>query len=146
MGAAANISGNFGVAGATTINNTLNVNGLLTQNGVNTRVVDYASGTTLTLNCDTTDLANSFNTAVAGTLTLNPVSGTARDGQKLMLRLRCTNAQTLSWNTTVSGAFAGSVDLTLPTATTGSSKYDYFGFVYSTTAARWHLIAKNFGF
>ena len=146
------LSGNLNFTGvnnyfsSATFSSTVNVNGLLTQNGVSTRVVDYASGTTLTLNCDTTDLANSFNTAVAGTLTLNPVSGTARDGQKLMLRLRCTNAQTLSWNTTVTGAFAGSVDLTLPTATTGSSKYDYFGFVYSTTAARWHLIAKNFGF
>ena len=134
------------VVGDAKISSTLSVGGLLTQNGVDTRVVDYASGSTLTLNCDTTDLANSFNTAVAGTLTLNPVTGTARDGQKLMLRLRCTNVQTLSWNTTVSGAFAGSIDLVLPTSTSGSSKYDYFGFVYSSTAARWHLIAKNFGF
>lgn len=141
-----NTTSAFTLAGAITLSSTLNVGGLLTQNGVNTRVVDYATGSTLTINCDTTDLANTYNTEAVGTLTINPVSGTARDGQKLMLRIRSTNIQILSWNTTVSGAFTGSVDLSLPTATSGSSKYDYFGFVYSTAASRWHLLAKNFGF
>jgi hypothetical protein len=42
--------------------------------------------------------------------------------------------------------FAGSTDVALPTASTGTSKYDYMGFVYNSTAAKWQIIAKNFGF
>jgi len=141
-----NTSGSFTFSNTQTFSANITTNGLLTQNGISVRVVDYASGTTLTMNCDSTDLANSYNTQAAGTLTINPVTGTARDGQKLMLRLRSSNVQTFAWNTSVSGAFAGSTDLSLPTASSGSSKYDYMGFIYSTATSRWHLLAKNFGF
>jgi hypothetical protein len=106
------------------------------------RTTVLADGTSVTVNVDTTDLAVQTNTQTAGTLTVNAPTGTPINGQKFILRLQCTNAQTFSWNS----AFAGSLDLILPTATTGTSKYDYVGFIYNSTAAKWQLLAKVFGF
>lgn len=114
----------------------------LTNKNVQERVVSIADGTSITINADTTDLATQVNTQATGTLTINAPTGTPFNGQKLMLRLQSTNVQTFSWN----AIFAGSTDLVLPTASTGSSKYDYVGFIYNSTASKWQIIAKNFGF
>lgn len=114
----------------------------LTNKNIQERVVSIADGTSITINADTTDLATQANTQAAGTLTINAPTGTPVNGQKLMLRLQSTNVQTFSWNS----VFAGSTDLVLPTASSGSSKYDYVGFIYNSAAAKWQLIAKNFGF
>ena len=109
---------------------------------VTQRVVVIADATSVTINADTTDIATQANTQSAGTLTINAPTGTPVNGQKLVFRLRSTNAQTFSWN----AVFAGSTDLSLPTTSSGSSKYDYVGFMYNSTAAKWQLLAKNFGF
>jgi len=106
------------------------------------RVVVIANGTSVTMNGDTTDMATQTNTQVAGTLTINAVTGTPINGQKLTFRLQSSNVQTFSWN----AVFAGSSDLALPTASSGSSKYDYMGFVYNSTALKWQLLGKTFGF
>lgn len=106
------------------------------------RVVAVADATSITINADTTDIATQANTQAAGTLTINAPTGTLSNGQKLLLRLTSTNVQTFSWN----GVFAGSTDLALPSASSGSGKVDYLGFIYNSTATKWHLIAKNFGF
>lgn len=105
-------------------------------------VTSLADATSITPNADTSDMVYQINTQAAGTLTINAPTGTITNGQKLMIRLVCTNAQTLSWN----AVYAGSTDLTLPTATTGSSKADYIGVIYDTNSSKWHVIAKNFGF
>ena len=110
--------------------------------GILPRVVSIADGTSITLNADTTDIATQINTQTAGTLTINAPTGTAFNGEKIMLRIRSTNVQTFSWN----AIFAGSTDLALPTASSGSSRTDYLGFQYDSTAVKWHMIAKNFGF
>jgi len=109
---------------------------------VSQRVVTIADGTSITLNADTTDIATQANTQATGTLTINAPTGTPVNGQKIILRLTSTNVQTFSWN----AAFAGSTDLALPTASSGSSKVDYMGFIYNSTATKWHLLAKVFGF
>jgi hypothetical protein len=75
-------------------------------------------------------------------LTINAPTGTLSNGQKLILRLTSTNVQTFSWNS----VFLGSTDSALPTASSGSGKEDYMGFIYDSTATKWHMIAKNFGF
>lgn len=106
------------------------------------RVTSIADGTSVTINGDTTDIATQTNTQAVGTLTINSPSGTPFNGQKLIFRLQSTNVQTFSWNS----IFAGSTDVALPTASTGSSKYDYMGFMYNSTATKWQIIAKNFGF
>jgi hypothetical protein len=89
-----------------------------------------------------TDLVLQTNTQAAGTLTINAPVGSPSNGVKLMIRIQSTNVQTFSWN----AIFAGSTDTPLPTASSGSSKYDYLGFIYNSTASKWQLIAKNFGF
>lgn len=114
----------------------------LSNKNIQARVVVIADGTSITINADTTDIATQANTQAAGTLTVNAPTGTPFNGQKLMLRLLSSNVQTFSWNS----AFQGSTDVALPTASTGSSKYDYMGFIYNSTALKWQLVAKNFGF
>lgn len=106
------------------------------------RTTVLAESYTIVVDVATTDLAVQTNTLATGTLSIATSSGSPLNGQKFILRLRCTNPQTLSWG----GVFAGSTDLILPTATTGSSKYDYVGFIYNSTAMQWQLLAKVFGF
>lgn len=106
------------------------------------RAVAIADGTSISINANTTDIATQANTQAAGTLTINAPSGTPINGQRLVLRLRSTNVQTFAWD----AVFTGSTDLALPTASSGSSQYDYMGFLYNSTAAKWQMVAKVFGF
>lgn len=106
------------------------------------RTVEIADGTSITMNADTTDIAYQNNTQAVGTLTINAPTGSPVDGQRLMLRLKSTNVQTFSWN----GAFIGSNEITLPSVSTGGSKYDYMGFIYESTSTKWHLISTVFGY
>jgi len=106
------------------------------------RVVAIANATSITMNADTTDVATQDNSQAVGTLTVNAPSGTPYNGQRLILRLQSTNVQTFSWN----AIFAGSSDLLLPTTSSGGSKDDYMGFMYNSTATKWQLVAKVFGF
>ena len=110
--------------------------------GIAPRVVSITDATSITLSADTTDVATQINTQVAGTLTINAPTGTVSNGEKIMLRIKSTNVQTFSWN----AIFAGSTDAALPTTTSGAGKTDYLGFQYDSTATKWHMIAKNFGF
>jgi hypothetical protein len=114
----------------------------LTNKDIVERVVAIADGTSITINADTTDIATQANTQSAGTLTINSPTGTPVNGQKLILRLSSTSVQTFSWN----AIFAGSTDLALPTASSSGGKYDYVGFIYNSTASKWQLLAKVFGF
>lgn len=114
----------------------------LSNKNIQKRVVVIADATSITINADTTDIATQANTQTAGTLTINAPTGTPFNGQQIVLRLRSTNVQTFSWN----AIFQGSDDVALPTASSGSSKYDYLGFQYNSTAAKWQMLAKNFGF
>lgn len=125
------------INGAATVSGALTVSGLITP-----RVTALADAASVTFNASTTDTATQANTQAVGTLTINAPTGTAVNGQKLIFRLRSTNVQTFSWN----AVFQGSTDLSLPTASSGGDAYDYMGFIYNSTAAKWQLIAKVFGF
>lgn len=123
----------------------LNVTGtsaVSANGGFATRSVTIADGTSVTINANITDLAVQTNTQAAGTLTINAPTGTFSNGQKFIFRLQSTNVQTFSWN----AVFDQSTDLSLPSTSSGSSKYDYLGFIYNSTSSKWQLIAKNFGF
>ena len=125
------------------VGTTLSVTGNVSTGGaILPRVVTITDGTSVTINGNTTDIAVQTNTQVAGTLTINAVTGSLFNGQKIIFRLQSANIQTFSWD----ASFEGSVDLPLPTASTGSNRYDYVGFIYNTTATKWQLLAKNFGF
>jgi hypothetical protein len=106
------------------------------------RVVAVADATSITMDADTTDMATQANTQAAGTLTINAPTGTPTNGQKIMLRLTSTNVQTFSWN----AIFQGSTQLPLPTVSSGSSRVDYLGFIYNSTATKWQIITRIFGF
>ncbi len=106
------------------------------------RVTVITDATSITVNADTTDIATQANTQAAGTLTINAPTGTPTGGQKFIIRIRSTNVQTFSWN----AVFQGSTDIGLPTASSGGGLYDYVGFIYNGTAAKWQMIAKVFGF
>lgn len=108
------------------------------------RVYSVPNATSITVDLNTTDIATQDNTqGVGGTLTINaPTAAGLFDGMKFILRIKSVNSQTFSWN----AVFAGSSDLPLPTATSGSNKYDYLGFMYNTAAGKWQLLAKTFGF
>jgi hypothetical protein len=142
-GTLATVNSNIG-----TFNNvTVNAKGLVTAaSNVSylpaTRLVTIANATSITANADTTDIAVQANTQVAGTLTINAPTGTPVDGQKLVIRLSSTAVQTFSFN----AIFTGSTDQALPTVSSSGGKYDYMGFQYNSTAAKWNFIAKNFGF
>lgn len=129
-----------------TSNTRLNYNGdIYATNfvgGNKPRVVTITDGNTVTINGDITDIASQTNTQSAGTLVINAITGTLFDGQKIIFRLQSSNTQTFSWNS----VFVGSTDISLPSTSTGSNKYDYMGFIYNTSASKWQLLAKNFGF
>lgn len=114
----------------------------ITISSIGPRLVYLADATSITVNVDTTDVAQQNNTQAVGTLTVNAPTGTIVDAEKFILRIKSTNIQTFSWDT----VFAGSTDGSLPATTTGSSKTDYMGFMYMTADSKWHMIAKNFGF
>jgi hypothetical protein len=145
---AANITGgNITTAGIITATGNItsgNIStGTITVTGaVVPRVVVITDAASVTIDGDTTDIATQANTQAVGTLTINAVTGTPFNGQKIIFRLQSTNVQTFSWN----AVFVGSTDLSLPTTSSGTSKYDYVGFIYNSTATKWQLLAKNFGF
>jgi hypothetical protein len=76
----------------------------------------------------------------------NPTNATI-EGQRLILRIKSSSAQTLNWGS----QFRSGTDVTLPTSTTGSSKYDYLGFVYNANGGgvavpKWDIVAKAMGY
>jgi hypothetical protein len=114
-----------------------NAVGLLTP-----RVTIVSSATSITPNIDTTDVVSQANTGAAATLTINAPTGTPVNGQKLIIRMQCTNSQILSFN----AIYRSSTDLGFPASTSGSSKYDYLGFIYNAQATKWDMVSKMFGF
>ena len=105
-------------------------------------LVILSTDVTIAVNADICDMVSQLNSVASGTLTISAPTGTPQDGQRLVYRIKSTNTQTLSWN----AIFVQSTDVLLPTATTGSSKVDYYGFFYNSNDAKWQLIAKVTGF
>jgi len=130
------------IAAITTVNsNSTNINSVA-GGVIPTRVLTVADATSISLNSDAADFFTQANTQVIGTLTINAPTGSPVNAQRLIIRIRSTNVQTFAWN----AIFIGSDELFLPTVTSGSTKYDYFGFFYNTTASKWQLVSKLMGF
>jgi hypothetical protein len=98
--------------------------------------------TTLPINADIMDVFVQENTASAGTITLSNPTGTFRNNQRLLVKIKTTNAQNISFG----NAYAGSTDLSTSGLTMAANTTNYLGFMYDSTALKWQLIAKNFGF
>jgi hypothetical protein len=104
------------------------------------RQIAQADATSITANAGTTDIATQVNTQAGGTLTLNAPTGGVTDGQKLILRIKTTNAQTYSFN----AAFRFSTTTVAPT-TIAAGKTDYIGCIWNGTDAKWDVVAVDQG-
>lgn len=71
----------------------------------------------------------------------NPV-GAPGNFQQYIIRVTSATSQTVTFGAQYRGA-AGNV---LPTATSGSGLYDYWGFFWNAGSSTWDLLAKSEGF
>lgn len=112
----------------------------LTNKRINPRVVTLTDASPVTPNLDTTD-EGILTTLSQDTTFANP-TGTPVEGQRFVLRVKSTASRTLTYGT----MYRGSTDLALPTQTSGSSKTDYWGFIYNAADTKLDLVGKVFGF
>lgn len=112
-----------------------------TNKRITKRVTTASDATSITPNTDNCDITYQANTQAAGTLTINADSGTPTNWQSWLLKIKSTNVQTFSWN----AVFAGGTNA-LPTASSGSSKIDYFSFIYDTVNSKWHYTGSALNF
>ena len=110
----------------------------LTNKRINKRIIDAANyvtntGTSLdATNCDLFTI-----TAQAGALLFNNPTGTAVQGQELLIRIKDNGtARALTYG----GQFRGSSDLALP-ATTIVNRTLYMKFIFNSADTRWDLLA-----
>jgi hypothetical protein len=111
-----------------------------TNKRVTPRAVSVATATSITPNSDTSDEVTQVNTQTAGTLTINAPTGTPTDGQKLILRITSTNAQTYSFN----AAYSFSTTTPAPTGIS-ATKTDYIGCIWNANASVWNVVAVDQG-
>ena len=76
-------------------------------------------------------------------ITVNAAVGAPTDGQSLIIKIKSTNSQTITW--TGFAPVAGTT-CALPTATTGSSKIDQFPFLYDGVNGVWEYVCGAVGF
>lgn len=119
---------------------TLNGTQQLQNKRVTPRAVSVATATSITPNSDTSDEVTQVNTQSAGTLTINAPTGTPTDGQKLILRITSTNAQTYSFN----AAYSFSTTTPAP-AGISATKTDYIGCIWNANASVWNVVAVDQG-
>lgn len=133
-------AGVIAVEGVTvdTASNTLT----LTNKRITKRVITPADATSVTPNSDNADITYQLNTQATGTLTINADAGTPTNGQSWVFKIKSTNVQTFAWN----GVYIGGTAVALPTATTGSSKIDYYSFIYDTISSKWNFTGNALGF
>jgi len=74
----------------------------------------------------------------SNTLTINAPSGTANDGQKLIIRIKNTSASAIAMILSLNSIYQkGATTVNNVTAT----KTDYLGFIYNATNTKWDLVA-----
>lgn len=104
-----------------------------------TRINSTTSSATPAINVDTTDQFNITALAAAITSMTSGLTGTPRDGQHLMIRIKDNGtARAITWGT----SFVSSGVATL-LATTVVSKTHLIGLIYDSTAAKWVCVAVD---
>lgn len=100
------------------------------------RVVEVASGTSLTPNGNTTDIYDIPD--LAHNTTINAPTGTLADGQTLIIRIKDAGvAKTIAWN-----AIFRAIATYLP-STTVANKVLYVGAIYNATDTKWDVLATQ---
>lgn len=128
------VSGHSTVVGSLTVSSNCTVAGRLTARII-PRVTQVTTSSALTPNADTDDLYDI--TALASNSTFALPSGTAVNGQKLIIRIKDNGtSRSLTWSTSyVSGGSS------LASATS-SGKYTTLGFLYNGNSSRWYCVAN----
>lgn len=104
-----------------------------------TRINSTASSATPAINTDTTDQFNITALAAAITSMTSGLTGTPRDGQHLLIRIKDNGtARAITWGT----SFVSSGVATL-LATTVISKTHLTGLIYDSAAAKWVCMAVD---
>jgi hypothetical protein len=117
----------------------LGSNGTTWQSQPLQRINTVASSATPAINTDTTDQFNITALAVAITSMTTSLTGTPRDGQMLMVRIKDNaTARAIAWG----ASFVSSGVATL-LATTVISKTHLVGLKYDAAAAKWVCIAVD---
>jgi hypothetical protein len=127
----------------------LTANGVVTTTGGNgTLAVDQTAVQTLTSSitytCQRNGTVNQCKmnmTGGAGTLTIAAPTGTAaQDGDRMLMRIRCTNAQTL----VLDAIFIASANVPLPTSCPADTTREVMiGALYSSDITKWQIIAST---
>lgn len=112
----------------------------LTNKRITQRVVALSTSASVTVQSDNADLIYMPCTEVAGTLAIANDTGTPTNGQKLILKIKCTNAQTYSFDARYVFSTTNVQPVTAP-----AGKTDYLGFIYDTVASKWHCVAVSQG-
>lgn len=102
-----------------------------------TSVVTLAYGATIQPNVDGVDVFRLATFTGAGQF-LNPL-GTPRNGQRFQIFIISATAQTITWDT----KYSGQANIPLPTATSGGSAVDVFGFQYDLVSDTYLMIATT---
>jgi hypothetical protein len=112
--------------------------------GTTWAAVDVSTPTTLTDGASVAvdaSLGKVHGLVAAGNRTILAPTGSPVDGQSLIIRHTASGgARTLTLTTGSSGAFAFGTDITALTAT-ASGTTDYIGCIYSSAAARFHVVS-----
>jgi hypothetical protein len=113
--------------------------------GTEPGITTLASSATFTCPHLSSRSCKMVNTEAAGSITIAiPSGGTPVDGKQLVMRVKCTNAQTIIF-ATGAGAFIASpnIPLTGYTCPAGGTSWSAFGVEYSDTLDRFQLYAVN---
>lgn len=123
----------------TTAGYILGTDGVTWQAQPLTRINTIASSATPAINTDTTDQFNITALAAAITSMTSGLTGTPRDGQHLMIRIKDNGtARAITWGT----SFVSSGIATL-LATTVIGKTHLIGLIYDLAAAKWVCVAVD---
>jgi hypothetical protein len=105
-------------------------------------VITLTDATTIAVNAA---LGNFFRVTLGGNRIMGlPTNPT--DGQPILFAIKQdgTGSRTVDWVT--SGGYAFGTDVVSPILSTGISKVDYVGFIYSGTGSKWQCIAVARGY
>lgn len=103
------------------------------------RTCDESDDGTVAINYDSCNTINMA--AVTQTTAFSNPTGTSYDLDTLVVRVCSAASQTVTWDT----QFEASFSIALPTATTGSSVCDLWGFLRNNSTSKWSMAATTQG-
>lgn len=116
---------------------TISSTSTLTNKRITKRVVSLTDAATVTPDADTTDVG--VLTSLSQTTTFANPTGTPTSEQVLVIKVKSTTTRSVSFGAN----FRASANVSLPTATTGSSKTDRWMFCWNNADSKWDIMAAD---